>query len=418
MKKNKKFIENIFSLFLNQGFNHILSLITFPYLIRILGPSNYGIVAFATVFTQYFIIFAEYGLNLIATRDVTLNKNNLAKVSRLFSLITILKVYLIILSFILMLFIVFAVPSLRENYIVYLISFLMVIGNSIFPVWLFQGLEKMKYITIANVGSKVVTTLCIFIFVKSEADYFEAIFLQSLGYIIAMIFSLYYAFKMFGIRFTFYHDIPAMKQYLKEGGNVLISSFSQTVYGQGAVLITGFILGQTTAGYYSVVQRVTSIIVSLTHPFSQVLYPYICKLIYEDKEKYNEIKKIIPLITLLFGATIGLIMFFSAGFIDKILTGGYNPELVMLFKIYAFIIALNIVNVILNPFLLSMKKYKEMKKIYGFASIMFIAISIPATYSFYSTGMALSIFLIEGFILWKMFRATKDDPKNKSLDYE
>ena len=46
LKKYKRLIENIMSLFMIKGLQYILAFITFPYLVRVLQVENFGSVVF------------------------------------------------------------------------------------------------------------------------------------------------------------------------------------------------------------------------------------------------------------------------------------------------------------------------------------------------------------------------------------
>ena len=60
--------ENIVWLTSLQALNYLLPMATVPYLIRVLGATEYGVMAFAVTLTQYLVILNDYGFNLSATR--------------------------------------------------------------------------------------------------------------------------------------------------------------------------------------------------------------------------------------------------------------------------------------------------------------------------------------------------------------
>ena len=99
--------KNFFSLSSIQFFNVILPFITIPYLTRTLGLEYFGIVSYAQVFITYFISLADYGFITTATRDIALHKNNIAKVSSIFSSVLTMKLLFAMLGFILFVIMIF-----------------------------------------------------------------------------------------------------------------------------------------------------------------------------------------------------------------------------------------------------------------------------------------------------------------------
>ena len=103
-KDKKQLLSNFFSLSVLQGVNMILPLLTLPYLVRTLGVENFGLVNFALSIIMYFHILVSFGFELSATREVSIHRENLDKVSEIFSAVMMIKtifmfISLLILSF-------------------------------------------------------------------------------------------------------------------------------------------------------------------------------------------------------------------------------------------------------------------------------------------------------------------------------
>ena len=72
MNRNYKIIlTNFISLGMLKGVNLILPLVTFPYLVRILGIENFGLLTFANATIAYFQVITNYGFDLSATKQVS-----------------------------------------------------------------------------------------------------------------------------------------------------------------------------------------------------------------------------------------------------------------------------------------------------------------------------------------------------------
>ncbi|WP_369525932.1 oligosaccharide flippase family protein [Photobacterium leiognathi] len=141
-RDGKRFLENVLSLGSIQVVNYILPLLTVPYLVRVLGVDYFGLLAFSTVIINYLMLITDYGFNLTATKEVSINRFDNNKVSEIFSSVLIVKMLLTVLCFFLLLTLILTIGKIGDHSVLYLITFLSVIGQSLFPIWLFQGIEK------------------------------------------------------------------------------------------------------------------------------------------------------------------------------------------------------------------------------------------------------------------------------------
>lgn len=412
----KRVISNISYLSFLQFSNYLFPLITLPYLIRTLGVNHFGIYTLALTLSQYLIVISDYGFNYTVTREIAIEKDNKEKVSKLFSVTLASKMVLLLICFLLLTLIIMVVPAIRNQYIVYYIAFLSVLGNVFFPVWFFQGIQEMKFIAIINIIARGVTTCLTFLLVRNSNDYMIAVFLQSLGYIIIAIISmivvfLYYRLKLNLAKIT----IKDMADLFKEGKSVFVSTVSGNVYGQGATIITGVVGGEAAAGLYSAGNKIASALVGLVQPIAQAIYPYISHLYYENKKSYVKVKKQVLTFGVLFGICISCVLYMTSEWLTIFLTGKKNLDLEHVLMIFSLIVFFTIMNVLFNPFILSMKEYLRMQRMYITVSILFLIMSIPLTYFWNEIGMVYSIFFVEIFISLNSYLIVRRGRMNEDI---
>jgi PST family polysaccharide transporter len=382
----RRLIENFLSLSVLQIANYILPLITLPYLVRVLGPEKFGLIAFSQAFIGYFMILTDYGFNLSATRDISINRENKEKVSEIFSSVMIIKLALMIISLILMSILIFSFEKFRQDWIVYYLTFGMVVGQVLFPVWFFQGMEKMKYITFLNILSKVIFTVAIFVFVKEASDYLYVPLLNSLGFIIAGILGLWIVFKDFEVSFKFV-GLEELKRQLKEGWYIFISEISGNIYGRGTTIILGFVSNNTVVGYYSVAERVMKAIAGLSQPFAQALYPYVMRT------KFNSFKTVFKY-SFIGSLFISIFLYLFSGIIMEFFKI-YNKDAVLTLRILSITLFFTFLNVIKQPYIYACKMDKFNLKMYAFTGISFIPICIYLSLKLSLIGTALSLLYVE-----------------------
>jgi len=395
-KNNRTLLSNFISLSILQGANFILPLLAVPYLIRVLGVELYGLLTFATAMIMYLTILSDYGFNLTATREISIHRNSKDKVVEIFSSVMIIKIVLMFIGLMLLTILVFSFDRFQEDWKVYFLTFGMVLGQVLFPVWFFQGMEKMKYISILNIFAKSVFLIFIFIYVKEKEDYYLVPLFNSLGFIISGIIALYYIKSEFKISFKL-QSLDILKYYLVDGWHIFISRIAVVLYTSSNIFILGLFTNNTLVGYYAIAEKVVSAISSLGAIVNQVLFPYLSKIWIQNRQiYYNKFYKILKSIIIIM-FFIFLFLYFLAPTIINFLSGIEIGESIQILQILAITVIFFPLGGLFTQSFVTQRNniYVTKATIYtSFVNILLVFILIPL-YGIY--GLATTVVLVQFF---------------------
>ena len=403
-KEYKRILENMISLTGLQFASYILPLITLPYLTLVLGPEKFGLTQYAISLITYFQFFTDYGFNLSATRELAICRDDNQKISQIFSSVMFIKLCLCILSFIILLLIVMFIPKFNEDSYVYILTFGMVIGYMLFPTWLFQGLEYMRYTSILNIIGKIVFTVLIFIFIHDTTDYMLVPLINSLGYILVGILGIYIALTKFNIKITI-PSIRDIKYHLREGWYVFISTIAINMYTTTNTFLLGLLTNNTLVGYYSIAEKIILAVNGLLNPISQALYPFLSRTVKtDDKTRSIEfIRKITKIMTLV-GIVLSAGLFIFAKPIILLLFGQSYVNSVIILQIISIVpLAVSLSTVFGVETMLTFNYKKAFTSIVMIGGIIDIVLGIILITLMKEIGIAISFATTEIFITIAMF---------------
>lgn len=393
-KELKTVKGNFLSLSVIQILNMFLPLLILPFLVRKLGLENFGLLIFSQVFVAYFNLIIDYGFNISATREISMHKDNKEYVSKVFFSVFFIKIFLLLFSILLITIIIFSFELFKENYLLHYMSFCMIIGQMLFPVWYFQGIENMKMIAILNIIIKMIYTIMIFIFISSSNDILYVAAFNSASFIIVGIIAFYMAYK--NLNFASF-DYIYIKSFFKESTTIFISNFSTSMYSISNSFLLGIFTNNTLVGIYGSFEKIITALKGLYFPLYQALFPYVSR----KENKRNIIRKLI-LPMGLSGFLIMLLFYIFSDFFINLLYS--NEDLIKNIKYFEYMTVIPLlasVNILFNfLYLNSMKMYKERMYIMMIAGISNFIISITLLNLDYSIlSVVLSYILIEILLL-------------------
>jgi len=397
-RERKVVMDNVASLSALQAITYLLPLVILPYLFRVIGPAKFGLIAFAQAFVQYFMILTDYGFNISATKEISLCQNEHAKVCKAFSSVMTVKMLLAFLSLVILGIIVYFIPKFRNDWMVYVLSFGAVIGNTIFPVWFFQGTEKMKHIANLNIAGGIIFAFLIFLFVKGSKDYLIVPLVNSGVFLITGILGQYIVFRKFRVAFKFPGYANVRKQ-LKAGWDIFISIAAINAYTTTRVFAIGLLTNNTVTGFYSIAEKIANLF--QTFPlvsFSQALFPRLSKIFHRNKLKAFKIMQRLQQITVNTSLICLPLIFIFAHLIVRVACGGDYGETVLSLRLLLISVLFVSANAFRVQFLLVCGKTHIYSRIHVIMAIVGLPLIFLLIYSFSYVGAAVATVAIEAGI--------------------
>lgn len=274
--RHKSLIQNFSYLSFLQFFNIALPIITYPYLIRVLGKEVYGLIVFVQAIISYLSILVSFGFDYTATKSISIHRSDPAKINEIVSSIYIIKSILFIISLILLSFLLILIPNANNHKLLLFLSMWTCLYDVIFPTWFFQGIERMKYITVLNLTSRLIFLVLIFLIIKSSDDYLFVPVINGIGALISGILSLHILYKKYHIRIQL-QSFSCLRKYLADAFPVFLSSISIKLYLTTNKVIIGIFFGMREVSYFDLAEKITSLIKTPLQIIGQIIYPKIAK---------------------------------------------------------------------------------------------------------------------------------------------
>lgn len=398
-KETKKLFENILALSALQFINYILPLFTFPYLVRTLGIEQFGFFAFITSVISYFRIIIDYGFNLTATRDIAINQYNHRQLIQIFNSVIIIKFFLFLISALILLSITIFIKKFEYHQLLYFLAFMTLAGETFLPLWFFQGMEDMKYITAISAFSKLIYTLFIFYLINQPSDIYKIFLINSITNILISL----HALRTIKIKYNIYFEKQSyitIWQHAYNTWSIFVSNISISLYTISATFILGIFTNNTVVGYFAAAEKIIHAFKVLATPISQALFPYINKNKQRDLNFTWKLSKYIFIST---GLLSILIFIFAQDIIFFLMGKAYTNSITLLKIMSPLPLLIGLSNLFGIQTMLPFGKTKAFSKILFTGAIFGIFLSLFLVPSYHHIGSAITQLLVETFITFSMF---------------
>ena len=396
-------VRNIGSLYAIQLAGYILPLISFPYLVRVLGPSQFGVYVFVLAVARFGLLLTDWGFNYTATRHVATARARGDSVSPIYSSVMLGRVVLLTACAALLAILTLRVGRFERDAELFWIAFAGVAGSALLPIWLFQAWERLVLVTSALLAARVVTTALIFVIVQSSQDLAAALLLWSLPWVVAAVVAAFMAPRLLGVRLMRVSRWAVVRE-IRGGTSVFLTLLFSSVYTILNAIVLGLLSTNAEVGYFGAAEVVIIAAVGLIGPLAQALFPRAATAgAGGEQEALAHVRRIAPAIaTLGVALTTGILVI--APLAAGIFLGNDFDKSIHILQIMSPIpLTVALATILATQLMLPLNMDRAYSCIVGAGAAMSIVLTIILVPSLAAKGTAISVTTTEIVILLALY---------------
>jgi PST family polysaccharide transporter len=252
-----------------------LPFLVIPLLTRALGVDGFGKYALYLGLANLLLVVIRFGFEFSATRAISINADNQQKLSGLISAVLMIKSILLCCTLLLFVGLVIFVKPDPQLQLLIVGGGLLLAGQMLLPVWYFQGLQQMKFVTFYTVITKIIYVLLLFLLIREQNDYGLAVLVYGASFFIAGVCSVIHMLKK--TPFSLQQGKLNIKEAFKEALPFFTSRAFVMAYTSSMVPLIGFVCSNAQVSIYAASEKLYNALQSLMYPLANALYPHIAK---------------------------------------------------------------------------------------------------------------------------------------------
>jgi len=277
-----RMVHNIVALFGTQIARYVFPLIVIPYLARILGPTQWGIVALAQALGMYYMMVVDFGFQLSATRRIARAHGDEQKMEVILAGVLGAKIVLSVFCLLSLAVLQLVVPAFKAHGLIMCEGAISGIASGFSMLWFYQGIEDMKTSSAIDVAGRAISAGGIFLFVHTKNDAWRVLAVQAFGFTVITVWMLILAYRR--VRFVWPTRSTTIEA-LRESASMFLFSGALSLYTTANTLILGMVASPYSVGLFAGAEKLMRAMAGVLLPFSQSIYPRINKLMLTSTQK-------------------------------------------------------------------------------------------------------------------------------------
>ena len=385
------FLKNFFNLIFNQGINILVALLATRILFERLGEAQYGLINLALSVILLSSISVSYGYHLNGPKRIALLKNESEKKQILINEIIATRILLAIVMAIFLFSLTYFFSFFKSYATLLYYSLILLFSQALFPLFYFQGNDKIVWYSTINIFAKGSYLLLIFLFINAPRDATYVNFLLGLSALTVYAISWIIIYNKEQIKWVWV-SVHNIKKRVIENFQFFTSSIAGHFSIHGGLIILSSFVNDIVLGKFALAQKIALLMRMIPVFFTQAILQQATILFKKNKNEFNIYINRIFVVGLLTTFVMGLMVIILSQEIIYLLAGSYVAYSETVLEILAFIPFLSMLNFNnMIKILVDEKKHLLSRATWITAIIMLVSATIG---SYYYGGYGLSIALV------------------------
>ena len=291
----------------------------------------------------------------------------------------------------------------------YKILVLEIIANALDISWFFQGIEEFKKTVIRNSLVKIISVICIFLFIKSQEDLYKYFIIYVLSTFIGNITLWFYLPKY--VEKINLKNLKIFK-HLKPTISLFIPQIAIQIYTVlDKTMIGAMVDDKSEVGYYEQAQKIVKFLLTIAIAIGTVMIPRMANVFaLKDEQRLKQYlyKSFRFVLMLAFPLMFGIISIVSK-FVPVFYGEGYEKVIYLIIIISPIILAIGLSNVAGTQYMVTTKQQKKYTISVVFGAIVNFILNLLLITSFKSIGASIATVIAEFTVTGIQFYLLRKD---------
>ena len=258
------------------GATYVFPLIVYPYVSRVLGVADIGLVGFIDSVVTWFILISMMGISILGIRETAKAQGSPESLGRVLTGLLAVNGVMTLVCLVAMASVTVAVPQLREHWRLMGGGMCKLMFNLLIVEWFWRGIGEFRYITVRTVVVRAAYVVAVFLTVKGPDDTLLYYFLTMTVVAVTAAVNMWRTRRHAALtrRLVSFRRLAEearrhARSFFSLGTYMLLTAFYTTLN----VVILGFVSTDTEVGYYSTAVKLFSIFLALITALGMAVMP-------------------------------------------------------------------------------------------------------------------------------------------------